>query len=118
MSDALTPDTPPPDIPAPTFPPIAGFWPRIGAFAIDGFMLVVIGQLLGWTLSAFWFRMGPYGRFVGLGLALLYFGLMESRIGDGQTVGMRLLKLAVRDRNNQPLAIGPSMLRTLLWVLP
>lgn len=106
------------DRPLNVLPPIAGFWRRVGAIAIDGLMLGVAGQALAWTMSSFWFGIGPYGRFVGLLIALLYFGLMNSHVGGGQTVGKRAMGIAVRDRGNQRIAIGRSMVRTLIWLIP
>jgi hypothetical protein len=48
----------------------------------------------------------------------MYFSLMDSRFGNGQSVGKRLLRLAVRGGGNQPIGIGRSMLRTLIWLVP
>ena len=112
-------DTRPPNdrLPA-VVPPIAGFWRRIAAFALDGVLLGVAAQALVWTMSPFWFRIGPYGRFVGALIALLYFGLMNSHVRDGQTVGKRMMGIAVRDRGNQAVGIGRSMARTLIWLIP
>ena len=99
-------------------PPISGFWRRLAAFLLDGLILGLIGQALGWSLSTVWFQVGPYGRVVGELVALLYFGLMDSRISNGQTLGKRVLKVAVRDRDGQAIGMGRSALRTLIWLVP
>lgn len=108
---------PPPASPV-TFPTIAGFWRRILAFAADILLLGVAGQALAWPLSAFWFRIGPNGRFFGELIALAYFVVLDSHLGKGQTVGQRILRIAVRNRDNRPMGIGRSALRTLLWLTP
>lgn len=99
-------------------PPVAGFWRRLGAWTIDVILIMIIGQALGWSLSSVWFQVGPYGRFVGLSVLLFYFGVLNSKVGGGQTLGKRLLKVAVRDGANQPIGIGRSLSRSTIVVLP
>jgi uncharacterized RDD family membrane protein YckC len=98
--------------------PISGFWRRVGAFVVDGIVLGIVGQLLVWTTASFWFRIGPYGRIVGALIALAYFALLNSRIGGGRTLGKRVLGIAVVDRMGQPIGVGRSIARTLIWLLP
>lgn len=100
------------------YPPIASLIRRTGAFIIDLLILGVIGQILGWSMSSFWFELGPYGRLVGFALIVLYFGLAYSSIFHGQSMGMRLLKIAVRNSNNSPIGIGISFCRILIFALP
>lgn len=100
------------------FPPIASFWRRLAAWVVDTLLLGIVGQVLGWTLSPIWFRIGPYGRIVGLLFILTYFGLMNSSIGNGQTIGKRLLKIAVRDRENKSIGIRRSLLRISILAIP
>lgn len=105
-----------PDIP--TVPPIAGIGRRFGAWIIDAFLLGIVGQIIGWPLSSFWFEVGPYGRFVGVFLIFLYFGLMNSKVRKGQTVGKELFGIAVRNEENRPISIGRSLIRTAILALP
>jgi uncharacterized RDD family membrane protein YckC len=100
------------------YPPIAGFLQRLVAWIVDTFLLGIVGQILGWSLSFIWFQIGPYGRTVGLFFIVPYFGLMNSRIGNGQTLGKRLLKIAVRDRENKPISVGRSLLRISILAIP
>jgi uncharacterized RDD family membrane protein YckC len=99
-------------------PPISGFWYRLGAFVIDTLLLGLIGQIIGWTFSSVLFRVGPYGRFIGWIILLVYFGLLNSIVGKGQTVGKRLLKIAVRDSEGNPIGLGRSFLRAFVLTLP
>jgi len=101
-----------------TFPPIAGFWRRFFAWVIDSLLLGVIGQVIGVIFSSFLFSIGPYGRPIGLLFIIPYFGIMNSRIGGGQTIGKRLLKISVRNKNNEPIGLGRSIARILLLALP
>jgi uncharacterized RDD family membrane protein YckC len=101
-----------------TIPPIGGFWRRFWAFVIDAFVLGVLGQILVWSFSSFWFQVGPYGRLFGQSIALAYFGVMNSRIADGRTLGKRALGIAVVDRAGQPIGLGRSILRTLIVLIP
>ena len=99
-------------------PPISGFWYRVGASVIDTLLLGMIGQIIGWTFSSVLFRVGPYGRFIGWIILLVYFGLLNSTVGKGQTVGKRLLKIAVRDSEGTSIKLGRSFLRAFVLTLP
>jgi uncharacterized RDD family membrane protein YckC len=106
-----------PKIPEFTNPPISSLKRRAGAFLIDGIIIGGILQLLGWSMSSYWFKVGPYGRLVGFALAVLYFGLAYSKLFNGQTVGKRLLKIAVRNSKNSPVGLGLAFCRVgILWV--
>jgi uncharacterized RDD family membrane protein YckC len=104
--------------PAPGYPSISSFWRRLAAWAVDVVLLALIGQVIGRSLAPSWVEIGPYGRFVGLLIVLPYFGLMNSRTAGGQTLGKRLLGIAVRGADNQPLALGRSLARASILILP
>jgi uncharacterized RDD family membrane protein YckC len=101
-----------------TFPPIAGFWRRILAFIIDILIIGIFGQIITWPLSGFWFKVGPYGGIVGLFLLLVYFGLTYSKIFKGQSIGKRIVKIAVRGKDNNPISLGRSLLRASILAIP
>lgn len=101
-----------------TFPPIAGFWRRFFAWLIDTIILGVIGQIIGITFSSFFFSIGPYGRPIGLLFVIPYFGIMNSKIGGGQTLGKRWMKIAVRNKGNEPIELWRSLVRITLLALP
>jgi uncharacterized RDD family membrane protein YckC len=103
---------------APSIPLVAGFWRRVGAAFVDLTIFGIFGQILGWSLCWYWFGLGPYGRFVGLTVLLLYFGVLNSKWGGGRTLGKRCFGTAVRDRLNNPIGLGRSFLRTLVLILP
>jgi uncharacterized RDD family membrane protein YckC len=99
-------------------PPISGFWRRLTAFLLDGIFLGIAGQLLALSMSSVLFEIGPYGRIAGQFLALLYFALLNSSIGGGQTLGKRVMRIAVRNGDGQEISVGRSMLRTSIWIIP
>ncbi|MBI3173126.1 MAG: RDD family protein [Chloroflexi bacterium] len=101
-----------------TFPPISGFWRRLLAWLIDVLILGVIGQIIGIVFSSFLFSIGPYGRPIGLLFTIPYFGIMNSKIGGGQTFGKRIMKIAVRNKDNEPIELWRSVIRIVLLALP
>src|SRR5258708_30891020 len=90
---------------------IAGFWGRVAAFVIDCLILSVPTLLLGLALFRWAAGLGPAGRLIGFVVALLYFGVLNSRFGGGQTLGKRLLGIRVADRAGAPLSPMRSFLR-------
>ncbi len=101
-----------------TFPPIASFWRRFFAWLVDAIILGIVGQIIGITFSSLLFSLGPYGRVIGLLCILAYFGIMNSKICGGQTLGKRLMKIAVRNKNNEPIDLWRSIVRSLLLGSP
>jgi uncharacterized RDD family membrane protein YckC len=99
--------------PQPRPDPLAGFWRRLGAFAIDGLVLGGIGLVLGLTLSDQFVQLGPWGRLLVFGVALGYFGLLNSQVGGGQTLGKRALGIKVVSSDGGLLSIPRAGLRFL-----
>jgi len=97
---------------------IAGFWRRLVALAVDLFLLGVAGMIVGGLLFDALARMGGYARLPGFALALLYFGLCNSRLRGGQTVGKMLLGIRVVDRAGAPLSVPRAMLRYAVLGVP
>jgi uncharacterized RDD family membrane protein YckC len=97
---------------------IAGFWRRLGAFAVDGLVLGTAGFPLGFVLGE---RLAPVGtpaRLIGLVIVLPYLGLLGSEIGDGQTLGKRLFRLRVVDATGHLLSVNRSLIRAALLSSP
>ncbi|MHB1056292.1 MAG: RDD family protein [Rhodanobacter sp.] len=97
---------------------IAGFWRRLGAFAIDLVLLGIAGMILGALLFDTLARMGAYARLIGFAIALAYFGLCNNRIGGGQTPGKRLLGVRVVDAHDRLLSLPRSLLRYAVLGIP
>lgn len=103
------------DTAAPQWP---GFWARIFAFCIDSLVLGIPLTALGWAAFDTFAALGSAGRFVGLAVGVAYFGLLESRIGKGQSLGKRLLKLQVRAADGGFLSFGRAAVRSLIKIAP
>ncbi len=115
----LQPATPPASLDrAPALPQIASFWQRLGAAIIDSLILGVIGQIVALVFNGILFQIGPYGRPIGLLLILPYFGILNSRLGGGQTLGKRALRIAVRNGANEPISPARSLARIAVLVTP
>jgi len=100
---------------------ISGFWRRFAAFGIDCLLLGIIGSALGIFFSDFFQHLGIWGTVLGFAIALPYFGLLNSSIGNGQTLGKRLMHIRVVDRDGQTISLRISLIRysilATLWFL-
>jgi uncharacterized RDD family membrane protein YckC len=92
-------------------PVFAGAWRRLGAFLIDAVLLGVAGIAAGYFLFDFLVDSGVWGRALGFVVALVYFATLNSRIGNGQTVGKRLLKVRVVSADGSALPLAKAALR-------
>lgn len=115
-SAVLQPVSTPPD-PEP-HQPISGFWRRFFAFVIDGILLAILGLIVGGFVSDQLAALGGWDRLIGLGIATLYFGLQNSSLADGRTLGKRLLGIRVVNVAGQPISPGISLLRSFIFLLP
>lgn len=97
---------------------IAGFWRRLAAFMVDSILMGLFGMLLGIFLFDFFASLGPWGRILGFSIALMYFGTFNSAIGNGQTLGKRLLKIKVVNKKGLTISFLRSMLRYSIFALP
>jgi len=97
---------------------IAGFWRRSGAFVIDFWVLGALGWVSGLFLSDLYEVMGAWGRAVGFVISLTYFGIMESRVFQGRTIGKRVLDIKLVTSAGIPLGVGPALLRSAVFFVP
>jgi uncharacterized RDD family membrane protein YckC len=96
----------------------AGFWRRSVAFIVDVLLLGIVGALVGWMLFDVFARMGGYGRLLGFAVALSYFGVMNSALCGGQTLGKRLLGVRVVGKDGALLPLPQSLLRYSVLGIP
>jgi uncharacterized RDD family membrane protein YckC len=97
---------------------IAGFWRRIGALLIDSVVLGVVGIIIGSLLYSSLARVGAPARLIGFTISLVYFGVLNSRLGHGQTLGKRWLGIRVVDGQGQLLSLGRSLVRYVVFGVP
>lgn len=102
----------------PPINPISGFWIRILAFAVDLMLLGLLGRLLGLLFFKQFVELGQWGNLVGFPIALLYFGILNSKIGNGQTIGKKLLRIKVINKNTTYICLRASLLRSAILILP
>ncbi len=99
-------------------PCAAGFWRRSIAFIVDALVLGTVGALAGLALFDAFARMGGYGRALGFVVALAYFGVMNSALAGGQTLGKRLLGVRVAGKTGTLLSLPQSLLRYSVLGVP
>lgn len=112
----VVPPFPPP--PPPALHSIASPWRRLGAFAIDGILIGIVSSIVCIPFFDTLAALGAWGRLIGLLVAVLYFGLMESTVCKGQSLGKVLLGLQVVDRMGRPLRLEDAILRSFIFSLP
>ncbi|MBV1922275.1 MAG: RDD family protein, partial [Pseudomonadales bacterium] len=97
---------------------IAGFWRRIGALILDSLILGAFGFLLSIFLKDYFYSLGDSGVLVGLAVGLVYFGLLNSSLCVGQTLGKRIVKIKVVNKSNQLISLPKSLIRYLIYSIP
>ncbi len=98
--------------------PISSFWKRILAMFLDSLVLGVVGMVLGLLFFDKFAQMGVWARLVGFPIAFLYFGILNSAIGNGQSLGKKIMKIRVADRDGKSISLGKSFLRTAILTIP
>jgi uncharacterized RDD family membrane protein YckC len=96
----------------------AGFWRRFAAFAVDALLLGLFGYLLGTLFYDALAELGFRGRIIGFLIALVYFAVLDSRIGRGRTPGKRLFGIRVVGRDGQPIGLLRAALRYCVLAPP
>ena len=91
---------------------------RVFAALVDGLILGSIGFALTWSMSDELAAIGPSTRWIGLPILIAYFGLLNSKISGGQTIGKRLLRVKVVGYDGKPISVGKSILRAALLETP
>lgn len=97
---------------------VSGFWRRCGAFFLDALIMGVVGLILGLFFSKLFVELAGWGRGVGFIIAAIYFVIFNSRLGDGQTIGKRFLKIQVVDENGALLNVFKSTVRYCIIGIP
>ena len=97
---------------------ISGFWRRVGALLIDSIILGLVGLALGLVFEKQFVEIGGLGRFIGFFMALTYFGVMNSKLSGGQTLGKKVLEIKVVNANNQTIGVLRSFARFCILGIP
>lgn len=84
----------------------------------DGLILAVPAYVIGIQFFDDLAALGQNGRFIGAAVSLLYFGVLNSSLGNGQTIGKRLLGVRVVGASGEPISLPRSLLRSSVLMLP
>ena len=74
---------------------ISGFWRRIIAFVVDCIILTTFGKGIEILFDSIFTQMGVGSSLLEFSIFVLYFGILNSSMGGGQTLGKRLLDIRV-----------------------
>src|SRR4051812_1168077 len=90
---------------------IAGFWIRFFADFLDAIFLAIFGFLLSLPLKGTFYKLGEKGVWIGLIITFLYTGILQSALGEGQSLAKRILKIQVLKMDGEYLSLPMSFLR-------
>lgn len=97
---------------------VVSFWKRWFAYIIDAtFILGGLSSLVAMSLPDAIFKIGDYSILFGLILTFVYFGIMNSKICKGQTLGKSLTGLKVVNKDGNYLTLPQSLVRTLILII-
>jgi uncharacterized RDD family membrane protein YckC len=88
---------------------------RFAAFAVDMILISTIGYLSSFLFENFYMKLGNYGKIIGAAAVLIYFGFFDSKIGKGQSIGKKLLKIKVVNKNSECISVLNGFIRSL-WL--
>jgi len=91
---------------------------RVIAIIVDFIILAIIGAGLGTILSFEFAQLANHGVLVGWLIATIYFGISNSKIASGQSVGKKMTSLQVVDNNGDFLNIRQAFIRSLFFTTP
>ncbi len=101
-----------------TLPPVAGFWRRTIAFFIDCIVLGLLSAGVFYISPDFWSDHYYPGVLAGFLLWMVYFGLTESSVLGGQSMGKIVMGIWIVDQSGQALSDTKLIVRTLLIGVP
>jgi uncharacterized RDD family membrane protein YckC len=97
---------------------VGSLWRRVIAFILDSIFVGVLGTVIALPFFDILSRLGAWGRLVGFCIAIAYFGVLNSRIGNGQTIGKRLLHLQVVDASGATISFSKALVRYAVLSAP
>lgn len=97
---------------------LSSLYRRVGALVIDAAVLVSVGFVLGLVFESYFVELSVWARAIGFVIALLYFGILNSELNNGQTIGKRLLAIRVVNLHNESIKLDVSLLRSLILITP
>lgn len=96
----------------------AGFWRRIGAYLIDSIVLGAAGFAAATPFYDMLASLAGPTRLIGLGVGVLYFGLLTSNLGGAASLGMRALGLKVVTLDGRSPGLARALWRAAVLQTP
>jgi uncharacterized RDD family membrane protein YckC len=84
---------------------------RVVAFVVDGIIVGLAGIVIALPFFEAFSHLGLWGRLVGFCLSLPYFAILNSKLGNGETLGKRWMHLQVVDENGATISFWKSAVR-------
>ncbi len=104
-----------------TFLPIRAIgplWRRFPAYLVDSLILYLAGRGIGAAFFNSLSQLGSWGRLIGFCIALCYFASLDSGVGNGQTIGKRLLRITVVGGQGNTISLARAALRFTVFAIP
>lgn len=97
---------------------VCGFWRRLIALVIDMLLVSLFGSILGQMFFDYFAGLGSWALLVGFAIALLYFGVLNSTITNGRTIGKYVARIRIVAHNGDSISIPKACLRFLVLGTP
>lgn len=91
---------------------------RAVVYVLDSLILLLLVSPIIFLFDNVLAKFGIWTVLAGVVIQVLYFGIQNSHIRQGQTFAKKLLNIRVLDINNQYLSLGKSCFRALILALP
>ncbi len=91
---------------------------RLLALIVDFIILGIIGYVSGLVLEDFYVSLGKYGTLIGSTITIIYFSILQSPIGKGQTIGKKAIGVKVINLQGNYLSLKESFLRSFIVFFP
>lgn len=97
---------------------ICPLWRRFLAYLVDSLILYLVGRGIGAAFFNTLSQLGSWGRLIGFCIAVCYFASLDSGVGNGQTVGKRLLRITVVGAQGNTISLARAALRFTVFAIP
>jgi uncharacterized RDD family membrane protein YckC len=91
---------------------------RLIALILDFIVLGIIGYISAIFFEDFYVSLGKYGTLIGSTVTIIYFSILQSKIGKGQTLGKKTIGAKVTNLSGEYLTVGNSFLRSFITFFP
>lgn len=96
---------------------VIGFWKRLLSDIFDAIILGLFGAAIAFPFREIFNQVGENGLWIGICITFLYTGILQSKIGQGQSLAKKALKIQVLRKDGSYLNLPRSFLRYLVIAL-